>query len=240
MKTALERPRKGRRDEASSSASPALLAAVVTSTETPAASSSPRYPSAGRQLLRARPESSAELGRALGCSRATVSAWRVGSKVPSASARASLELRYAIPAQSWDRTPHGYMPPPLYVDVEDAEAEADEPTDEDENGGGGLDADWCRLIASIRSQLRRPDILARERMELQNALIKALEKRRRFQREHEMLEDRTIREHPNWKRLKNAITDALIDHPAAARAVEAVIVRLIGTSDDSLPRLEAR
>jgi hypothetical protein len=47
-----------------------------------------------------------------------------------------------------------------------------------------------------------------------------------------MVEPRTIKEHVEWRRLKRLIIDALLPHPAASKAVEAAILRVLGEDAD--------
>jgi hypothetical protein len=189
----------------------------------------------GHRLICQLQGSNAGIAERLAVHQNNVQQWRSGAITPGTRMREKLERVYGISAGTWDRVPLGAVPSqPDNDDVPDEDEDRDvKPDNVDDVDSTDLDIQWRRLIKAINKQLLNPNILARERMALHEQLAKALEKRRRFQREHEMLEDRTIREHPKWQRLKNELTDALLPFPEAARAVEAVIVRLLGSSDDN-------
>jgi transcriptional regulator with XRE-family HTH domain len=195
------------------------------------------YVTEGHRLICELPQTVVGIAKRLAVNQPSVSQWRSGHIAPGVRMRDKIERTYKIPAASWDRVPLGAVPSQPDNDNDDVPDEDEDrdtkPATDDDADSTDLDIQWRRLIKAINKQLLNPNILARERMALHEQLTKALEKRRRFQREREMLEDRTIREHPKWQRLKNELTDALLPFPEAARAVEAVIVRLLGSGDDN-------
>lgn len=71
------------------------------------------WTSEGQRLLCAVDASAAEIGRAIGADRRTVSAWRTGSKRPSAVAQEALAAAYpAIRIEAWDAPPTDPAAPP--------------------------------------------------------------------------------------------------------------------------------
>ena len=123
-----------------------------------------------------------------------------------------LQARYGIPLEAWDRV------------AGDTPAAAVEwfPT----SGEPSALEDCARLLALLRSQLNRPDLLGRERVQLGDAFARALAQKERLERAREMLEARTIREHPKWQALKKLIIGALLPkHRDAALAVGAALMQ---------------
>jgi transcriptional regulator with XRE-family HTH domain len=175
--------------------------------------------SEGQELLLAVPDSLQQVSDAIGITRAAVSLWRNGARVPEETHRRKLYARYSIPPASWDRVP-GDMPPsssePAAAWFPDA-GDAASPLD-----------DCNRLLALLRSQLNRTDLIGRERVQLGDAFSRALAQKERLERARETLEARTIREHPEWRRMKRLMIKALIPYPEAAQAVEAAILAVLG------------
>jgi hypothetical protein len=75
-------------------------------------------------------------------------------------------------------------------------------------------------------------LLGRERVQLGDAFARALTQKERLERAREMLEARTIKEHPEWQRLKRLVIAALLPFPQASKAVEAAILRVLGEEND--------
>lgn len=175
-------------------------------------------------MLREIPGSLATIGKAVGATKQSIAQWRDGVYVPDDRYRRALASHYGIPFSAW-----GVDEPP---DEPEEEEEAD---DEVEGAEHSAMRDYERLIRLLRTQLKSVKLTPRERAQLTDAFSRALAQKTRLERDREMLEDRTIRDHPKWQRLKQAIITALLPHPAAARDVEAVITRLLGeeeTADD--------
>jgi transcriptional regulator with XRE-family HTH domain len=178
-----------------------------------------------------------QIATAIGVTKAAATSWRSGTRIPEASHRRRLCARYAIPAESWDRVTGNAPPvPPPTPTSEPAGATA--PAWFPDAGEAASPLDDCnRLLALLRSQLNRPDLIGRERVQLGDAFSRALAQKERLERARETLEARTIREHPEWKRMKRLLIKALIPYPEAAQAVEAAILSVLGA--DAAERDEA-
>jgi hypothetical protein len=171
----------------------------------------------------------------IGASKQAVSTWRTGVRVPDEMYRRQLQAVHAIPTGAWDLPPH-------------SEAQNEKSNGGTTDPGSGPPTPWfpiagtgaepsaledcTRLLALLRSQLNRHDLLGRERVQLGDAFARALTQKERLERAREMIEPRTIKEHVEWRRLKRLIIDALLPHPAASKAVEAAILRVLGEDAD--------
>lgn len=174
--------------------------------------------SEGQRLLLEVEGSLSVIARAVGCSsKATVGDWRRGLKVPGKVSRERLEAAYGIPARSWDKTPDGAAAPPK-----------PRPPKPAKRGDGATTTleDVELLIESIKDELESGDVLPAERVRLNDSLVRALGLKLRLDRESELLEDRIVREHPKWARMRAALIEALIPFPEAARAVAAALQKL--------------
>lgn len=185
----------------------------------------------GQRLLLALPGSVRQLADQLGgaVKFQSVHAWRTGDFLPSAKQRDKIGAVLGVPVSAWDQLPRDALPP---VDVDDDEADADDDQGGDELEGDGsgqsLGQSYSQQIRELQKLLARRDLIGRDRLALNESLGKALERRRKYELQTEMLEDRTIRDHPTWQLLKQTIIDALLSHPAAARDVETAIERVLG------------
>jgi hypothetical protein len=158
-----------------------------------------------------------QIADAIGASRQAACAWRSGVRVPEEPWRIKMQARYAIPIDAWDRAPHSEP-------ITDAPAAVTWFPNTD--GEPSALEDCTRLLALLRSQLNRGDLLGRERVQLGDAFARALTQKERLERAREMIEPRTIRDHPGWQNLKSLIMNALIPkHRAAALDVGAALVR---------------
>lgn len=185
--------------------------------------------SEGQRLLRERPETHAAIGAAIGATKQAVCNWRNGDRVPDEKWRRKLYAAFDIPADAWGRllAVDGIERKPKRVDDEESDGDESEQESEEQEQEPSIMDDCDRLLKSIRKQLARPDLLAREHLQLSESFSRALQMKHRLERERETSEDRTIREHPKWRALKSAIIAALVPHPEAARAVEEAINRII-------------
>jgi hypothetical protein len=172
--------------------------------------------SEGQRLLLGVTDSLSTIGKAVGASKQAVSTWRTGLYVPEPPYRRELQRRYQIPPSAWDGLADGEVP--------------DEGEDEDEAPATAADQ-LDHLLKEYRKQLKRGDLSSRERVQYIEGLSRTIFQKAKLEKERELLEDRVIREHPKWRRLKRAIIDSLLPHPAAARAVEEAITRLIGEDE---------
>ena len=167
----------------------------------------------GQKLLMAVPGSLQTIGEAIGATKQAVALWRTGARLPEDRWRRALSARFAIPVDAWDRLP-GSAPAVEWFPSTEREPSA-------------LD-DVNRLLALLRTQLNRTDLIGRERVQLGDSFSRALAQKERLERARETLENRVVREHPAWKRLKGLVIDALLPFPEAAQAVEAAILRALG------------
>jgi transcriptional regulator with XRE-family HTH domain len=183
----------------------------------------------GQELLLAVPDTMQQIATAIGVTKAAATSWRSGTRIPEASHRRRLCARYAIPAESWDRATVGAppLPPPPPTPPSSSEPAAAAWFPDAGDAASPLD-DCNRLLALLRSQLNRTDLIGRERVQLGDAFSRALAQKERLERARETLEARTIREHPEWRRMKQLIIKALLPHPEAAQAVEAAILSVLG------------
>jgi transcriptional regulator with XRE-family HTH domain len=170
--------------------------------------------SEGHRLLMGVTGSLQQIADAIGASKQAIAWWRTGARIPEERWRIKLQARYSIPPEAWDRVPGDAPAPVEWFPVTGREPSALE--------------DCTRLLALLRSQLNRADLLGRERVQLGDAFARALAQKERLEKAREMLEARTVREHPEWRRLKRLIIDALLPHPAASKAVEEAILRVLG------------
>ena len=184
----------------------------------------PEWRTEGQRQLACLPDSLTQIGNNVGATRQAVAKWRDGDSIPEARFRDALEAAYGIPAASWSGRTYdpaaAAAPPP---------GDGPEPTVMD---------DVNDLLRYLRAERQRPDLTARERLQLTEAFSKAVTRKAKLEREREMLEDRTVRHHPKWRALKAALIEALERHPAAARDVEAAIERVIGAEKAARDRDE--
>lgn len=170
--------------------------------------------SEGQRLLVASTDSHGDVARAVGASKQIVSCWRRGSKVPAPEARAKIEAAYGIPVTAWDRVPSSpgtavavavQLPPDL-------------------SKGSTLD-EIVRAQQMIEGLFYDPSIAAIVRVKFVDPLAKILALKARVEREREFLEDRIVREHPEFARLTKALFEALRPWPDAVRAVREAITQ---------------
>jgi transcriptional regulator with XRE-family HTH domain len=186
-----------------------------------------------QRLLRELPGTLDAIGKPLGATKQSVSLWRAG-RIPDERFRRKIADVFGIPFDAWAIPPTvGAEPDPAYGEgLDDDDEGADElPAPDAVTAAGSAVRDYDRLIKGLRKQLEQGRVTPRERGQLTDAYSRALAQKARILREHAMLEDRTIRDHPKWQRLKGAIIAALLPHPAAARDVEAAITRLLGEDE---------
>lgn len=134
--------------------------------------------------------------------------WRNGVKVPTSAMRAQLYAVYKIAPESWGQMPHttGHAEPPVAIVAA--------------NGSTPSNLEDCMsMLIAIRRQRDRPGLLAAESTKLVDTEVKVMALRARLEREKELLEDRIVREHPEWLRLRRVLVRILSAHPAAAKAV---------------------
>jgi transcriptional regulator with XRE-family HTH domain len=155
-----------------------------------------------------------ELAEKLGCGRAIVGHWRRGDRLPGAKSRHKLELLFGIPPLAWDVGPGSEVP----TDPTPKNAVCDQLSENDDV----LDI-VKRQLLEIREALQAPGLADAARLKLLDTSAKLLALRSRLERDRELLEDRIVREHPEWRRIKGAILKALRPYPEAAAAVAEAI-----------------
>src|SRR3954447_1870783 len=176
----------------------------------------PVHPSDAQRAFAALEGSLAQIAKPIGASRSSVDEWRKGASVPEDRYRRAIATHYGIPYAAWG-------------DGGEPDAELDEA--DDGRSGDPLD-EYRRAIRYVRRQLKSGALTARERAQLNDSYLRSVEKMLKLEQARAMLEDRTIREHVKWKRLKAEIIAALLPHPAAARDVEAAISRVLSDETD--------
>lgn len=145
--------------------------------------------------------------------REAISNWLNGVKRPKPGNRAAIWDRYQIPVGAWDLKARGTStqldstpPPPVNGNGHSNGAPAHVPSTLD---------DCLAVLAKIRTERDKPDLLASERIKLADSEARLLVLRNRLERDRERLEDRIVREHPAWKRLLRLMVEVLTRHPAA-------------------------
>lgn len=89
--------------------------------------------------------------------------------------------------------------------------------------------DCLALLEVIREDRKRNGLHPAERVKLADTEARILALRHRLEKEQELLEDRIVREHPMWHRLKRTLVKVLAQHPAAAHAVAAALAEVEGS-----------
>lgn len=152
-------------------------------------------------------------------SKQTVLDWRNGRKVPDEGFRRKLEKAYGIPVRSW-------LLPPEGTDGGDAPViQAKAPPAASSKPDTTL-GETLALIEATKAQLAARGLQPQERAKLNDTLAKLLALRARLERDVEALEDRIVREHPQWARIRATITSALKPYPEAAKAVAEALAGL--------------
>lgn len=180
--------------------------------------------SEGHRLLTCAPGSLAAVAAATGFSKQVVGAWRQGKKAPGPEARAKLKVALGIPIEAWGQRPAGGRASSAPPARPPAKASAGDQVEEQPTTMEGVEA-LLRVIRAARAP--KPDgkgeLLASEQVKLADAETRLLALRHRLEKEAELLEDRIVKQHPMWARMKVALGDTLVRWPEAARAVMAVL-----------------
>lgn len=184
-----------------------------TSAVDPAATPTTSAKSEGQRLLLAINASHNEVAASVGTSKQLVSYWRRGEKVPGKKFRAKLEDLYGIPPSAWERVPYAggtppAAPPPARASVADDLDEIDHLRD---------------LLRDLRRLRRDTGLTATARARVASEESKTIGRLEALRARRELLEDRVVREHPAWHRLRDAILRALEPFPEASQAVIAAI-----------------
>ena len=183
----------------------------------PASPASPAPRTEGQRLLMAVPNSLGEIAVRLGVAKQSVHGWRTGRKSPAPGARLKLRDLYGVPAESWDLAPTTGTTTPAAASPS---APPVRPRPPSRTGTLGEVED---LLDNIRAERATPGMLASERARLSDSEAKLLTLKARLERERELVEDRIVREHPKWRRIKEAMFAVLKPHPEIARAIAKAI-----------------
>lgn len=169
----------------------------------------------GQNLLRNLSVTGADVARALGVSKQTVSCWRSGKKLPEPSMRRALETAYAIPCAAWEQqsTPLP-VPPPAPPPAPSFDTLTTR--DEVRAAYAGLRARKEALPASAAES---------ERTKLDDLMLKALSLLARMDEREEQALERFMKS-PDWRRMRAALVGALDPYPDAAQAVATALETL--------------
>jgi hypothetical protein len=189
--------------------------------DAPPAPTSPPLRSEGQRLLLAVSGSLASIAAAVGAgSKQSVSDWRTGKQVPSRETRAKLFAAYEIPPEAWALAPGTTAAP---TPPSPAEVAAELAFDTAIAAAPSTLRDCLTLLAAVQAERAKPTLTPAERVKLSDTEARILALRHRLETKAEMIEDRIVREHPMWQRMKKTIVRALVKYPDAARAVVAAI-----------------
>lgn len=182
--------------------------------------------SEGQRLLLEVPATSADIARGAAVTKWAACEWRRGTKSPGPVARAALWHAYGIPAHAWARVPMGTNAAP---EPTNGHALADDELTEQAAATTSSPSslhDTDALIAKLRRAASVKDLLPADIMKLADSEAKLLSLRHRMQRDQELLEDKIIREHPSWQRIRRTLAEVLAKHPLAAAEVAEALQRL--------------
>lgn len=199
-------------------ASPASAPAAIAPSPADGAADARAPRTEGERQLRALPGSLADLAAKLGVKRQSVHSWKRGDKIPGPDGRVAIEAAFGIPVAAWSAAPGTRLADPA---PRAGPAAAPAPA---LSATAGLPAavtrstleDCLITIAAIRKAAevaKMPGEIAR----LRDAETKALALRARLEREQELVEDRIVREHPAWRRLRAVFLKFVERHPESAR-----------------------
>ena len=165
----------------------------------------------GQRLLRkaVRRSSLASIARAVGCkSRENCRSWLLGAKTPNSASRTKLERAFGIPPAAWAQLPIGHPARRhQHIGGSDTAVEA-----HSTSNGSTLD-DCLALLADMRSYRQRAGLLPADQVRYMDCETRILALRARLERDVELSEDRYVREHPAWRRLRDAILVIVRPHP---------------------------
>jgi len=83
-----------------------------------------------------------------------------------------------------------------------------------------------KLLRTIRAAQEHAGLLPAEQVKLADSETKLLSLRHRLEKESELAEDRIVRQHPKWIRIRTRLAEVLVKWPDAARAVAAALREL--------------
>lgn len=180
-------------------------------------SATPVVRSQGQAMLLQVTGSLAAIGEEVGTSAQSVHEWRTGRKKPSAQARERIEEAFGIPRKAWAALPG----------ASSSELATAAPAELVDESAPSSSLEHCRqLLDTIRRERMQAGLLPSERVKLATAEAQILALQARLEQAAELSEDRYVREHPTYHKLRSALVAALVPHPAAAQAVAAALAKL--------------
>lgn len=168
-----------------------------------------------------------QIAAQVGTSPAPVMLWLRGETRPNVEMRARLAGAFGISPHAWDQR----CQKPANGEGETSQAAyttapppAGPPPAPPLPARSTSTLESClNVLDDIRGARSDVQLLPSERIKLADAEARILALRARLERDVERTEDRMVREHPEWQRLKRAILKALLPHPAALKDVTAAI-----------------
>jgi transcriptional regulator with XRE-family HTH domain len=155
--------------------------------------------------------------------------WLRGETRPNAAARARIFGAFGIPPRAWDVPPGASFelakgePPPPQLHAAPLPPPAAPPAPR-ERGPRPTTLEAClSVIDTLEDAAAMPNLIASERIKLAESLGRMLALRARLETQAERAEDRIVREHPEWQRLKRVIVRTLAAHPAALKDLTAAL-----------------
>lgn len=174
--------------------------------------------SEGQRLLLALGLSLGAIAEATGCSRQAALTWRTGAKVPSDEARERLCAVLGIPVAAWTvRAGTSPGTSPGTPAQEAAPALSATPTSLE---------DCLALHRVIRRERNAQNLTTAERVRLADTEARVLAIRHRLECEAQLLEDRFVREHPAWQRVRAAILRAVAGCPTCNKRMRDELTRV--------------
>lgn len=190
--------------------------------------SSPRVPATeGQRLLVASKGGVASIAKRLGLPMQRVDDWRAGrSKPNSANARKVAEV-LGIPVEAWTRKPGADLSPPSPAPAPTPAPTGPKPTTLEE-------------IESLLADLRHmpADLTAPERKRRMSERMQLLGLKARIERHEALTTEAIVRAHPHWRRIREALREALAPYPEALKAVHDRLAA-IGEWETEVEKLKA-
>lgn len=147
------------------------------------------------------------IAAAVECNPGTASKWRTGDRKPTPGTRKKIELTLGIPEGTWNIPPGTTLdadPIPLAPPPETAETTLQRVE---------------RELARCDGLLEGGGLSATEQARLMDTAQRLIAVKVRIEKERELLEDKVVRQHPFWLRIKRTLVEALEPWPDAAGAV---------------------
>lgn len=206
--------------------------------------------SEGARLLTETGNSLREIAERIGVTREMARQWRTGGKLPSAETRATLAKEYEIPPKAWDQVPRtaakkvakkGAAEPAKGAPRKSAKAAevameaAVDTTPPPSAIATDTPVDTVHAEQRLREQLARldemrrdPDLTAAAIVQFERIETQVLRELGRITGEISAISEETIVRHPAFKRVMDAVLEALDKHPGALADVEAALAKLDG------------